>query len=91
MTEIDWDADDVKRQIMTASKISDMETATTQLIDTVQCINRWVDDHPEHDQLSVWSRELLEAVMYIQGEYVHSQELNHQHLQEKIDQFESCE
>jgi hypothetical protein len=91
MDNIDWDADDVERQIMTASEISDMETATTQLMDTVQCINRWVDEHPEHDQLSVWSRELLEAALYIQGEYMHSKQLNYQHLQEKIEQFESSE
>ncbi|GAA0250157.1 hypothetical protein ACFFQF_32235 [Haladaptatus pallidirubidus] len=72
MADIDWDADDVEQQIMTASEISDMEAATIQLLDTVQCINRWVDDHPEHEQLSVWSRELLEAALYIQGEYAFS-------------------
>lgn len=72
---------------MTASEISDMETATIQLSDTVQCINRGIDDHPEHDQLPEWSRELLEAVLYTQGECMHSQQLKYQHFHEKIERL----
>lgn len=91
MAEIDWDSDDIQREIMEASDVSDMETATTQLMDAVQSLNRWVDDHPEHDQVADWSRDILEAALYIQGEYTHLQQLNYQHLQEKIDQQHESE